>query len=77
MNPTIIEPTEEIIAHAKRETMHYRQLVSEKRTAEDEMLARCYREQARGKTLLDVAQSIQDAGLNEQGLPVLGHKVSW
>ena len=71
MQPRLIEPDEEMLKKAAEETAAYRKLAQDRRTAEDEMLARCYRELDKGRTLLNVDDSIIDAGLNHQELPKL------
>lgn len=67
-----IQPIEEIPRQVAREKFaEYRRLVRARHSAEDEALMRCYREMARGRTLIDVAEAIRGAGLGANREPRL------
>lgn len=62
-----VNPIAEIPRQIAREKfLAYRRSVRARHTAEDEALMRCYREMARGKVLVDVAEAIPGAGLTKE-----------
>lgn len=56
---------------ARRRFQEYRAAVRRRHNAEDHEIMRVYRELARGRAVIDAAQAIQQAGVDEQGRPRL------
>lgn len=56
---------------AQQELANYQSLVKERRTEEDEAIMRAYREVVKGRQILNLADAMREAGVREDGYPML------